>query len=328
MSMTNNIFVNCNVQGYSGLTSIDIGEQDLDGQAMGLINMHTFPADTSFNRWRSLPRQYLWENNVAYWDPKLTNATDGVIATLNAHHTNGVSAWKDQMIVMNQRTTSMFDDNTTYPNLTSRNTYAVLPTFTNPQNLFTTALDNLKAFSIGTCDTGSTDIMPDWRIHSTGQTNFLYPDWPIPVNLSYSDATLMTGGTGGFPVGDLNWFAARKTQWLAQRTAEYAAIDNELHNASSVGDVSNLPGKFELVQNYPNPFNPTTTISFSLPHAANATLKVFNTLGEEVATLVNELTTAGSHTVQFNATGLASGVYFYRLTSGDLTQSMKMLLVK
>jgi hypothetical protein len=328
MSMTNNIFVNCNVQGYSGLTSIDIGEQDLDGQPMGLINMHTFPADTSFNRWRSLPRQYLWENNVAYWDPKLTNATDGVIATLNTNHTNGVSAWKDQMIVMNQRTTAMFNDNTTYPNLTSRNTYTVFPNFTSPQNLFTTALDNLKAFSIGTCDTGSTDIMPDWRIHSTGQTNFLYPDWPIPVNLSYSDATLMTGGTGGFPVGDLNWFAARKTQWLAQRTAEYAAIDNELHSASSVGDVSNLPGKFELVQNYPNPFNPTTTISFSLPHAANATLKVFNTLGEEVATLVNELTTAGSHTVQFNATGLASGVYFYRLTSDDLTQSMKMLLVK
>ena len=328
-SMTNNIFVNSNVQGYSGISSIDVGEQDLDSQPMGLVNFHVFPADTSYDRYRIMPRKYLWENNVVYWDPKLTNATDGVIATLNKNHVNGVSAWMDQMIVMNARTTTAFANDAGYPYLQAKTTYSVLPTFTTPQNLFTTALDNLKAFSISTCDTNSTAIMPDWRLTSTGPTNFLYPDWPIPVNLAYSDASLKTGGTGGFPVGDLNWFPASKTAWLAQRTTEYATINTELNTGSTGVTVSgDVPNKFDLAQNYPNPFNPTTTISFSLPHAGNATLKVFSTAGEEVATLVNGVTAAGSHTVQFNATRLASGVYFYRLTSGDLTQIKKMVLVK
>ena len=97
---------------------------------------------------------------------------------------------------------------------------------------------------------------------------------------------------------------------------------------SAVRPDNNTPVKFELQQNYPNPFNPTTSIAFTIPRAANTSLKVFNMLGQEVATLVNEFTTAGSHDVRFNATGLASGVYFYRLTSGDLTQIKKMSLVK
>jgi hypothetical protein len=95
-----------------------------------------------------------------------------------------------------------------------------------------------------------------------------------------------------------------------------------------VNNPGTLPVEFTLNQNYPNPFNPSTTISFSLPHSANASLKVFDMLGREVATLVNGYTTAGSHEVQFNATNLASGVYFYKLTSGDFTQMMKMMLVK
>jgi len=328
MSMTNNIFVNCNVQGYSGISSIDVGEQDLDMQPMGLVNLHAFPADTSYDRYRAMPRKYLFANNVVYWDAALKNGTDGVIATLNANNVNGLNAWKDQMIIMNERTTSMFNDHATYPYLKMSNTYSTRPTFTDPADLFTTQLANFKAFSIGTCDTSSKDIMPDWRVTSTGPTNFLYPDWPVPVNLAYSDASLLTGASGGFPVGDLNWFPAKKTDWLAQRSAEYAAFDAALNGTDAVDNPSELPGKFELGQNYPNPFNPTTTISFTLPHAGHAMLKVFNAIGQEVASLVNGNIAAGEHQVQFNASGLSSGVYFYRLTSGDLTQVKKMSLVK
>jgi hypothetical protein len=87
-------------------------------------------------------------------------------------------------------------------------------------------------------------------------------------------------------------------------------------------------GTFELSQNYPNPFNPTTTISFTLPKASQTTLKVYNMIGQEVATLINGYQTAGLYFVDFDATKLASGVYLYKLQSGSFTQTKKMLLVK
>jgi hypothetical protein len=92
---------------------------------------------------------------------------------------------------------------------------------------------------------------------------------------------------------------------------------------------SEMPGTFELSQNYPNPFNPTTSIKYVLPAADITTLKVFNVLGKEVATLVNaEMMTEGTHSVQLNASGLSSGAYFYRLESGNNVQVKRFLLVK
>jgi hypothetical protein len=89
-----------------------------------------------------------------------------------------------------------------------------------------------------------------------------------------------------------------------------------------------LPQNFQLQQNYPNPFNPSTSITFVLPHAANITLKVFDVLGREVATLINGYMTAGAHETTFDASRLSSGVYLYTLTSGDFTQTKKMSLLK
>jgi len=91
------------------------------------------------------------------------------------------------------------------------------------------------------------------------------------------------------------------------------------------GDV---PLVFSLGQNYPNPFNPSTTIEFSLPHTGFVTLKVYNILGEAVATLVNEELNVGTYTTQWNASGVASGVYFYRLQAGDFVDTKKLLLLK
>jgi photosystem II stability/assembly factor-like uncharacterized protein len=91
---------------------------------------------------------------------------------------------------------------------------------------------------------------------------------------------------------------------------------------------NNIPENYSLMQNYPNPFNPSTKISFSLPKAGNVSLVVYDLLGREVATLFNEFTTAGNHTIDFNASSLSSGVYLYKIQAGDFTDTRKMVLVK
>jgi len=89
-----------------------------------------------------------------------------------------------------------------------------------------------------------------------------------------------------------------------------------------------IPEQYALFQNYPNPFNPETVIKFDLPESGMVSLKIYNTLGEEVATLVNEPMDAGSYSYQFNAKNLSSGVYLYKLSSDNFNQSYKMILMK
>jgi hypothetical protein len=97
-----------------------------------------------------------------------------------------------------------------------------------------------------------------------------------------------------------------------------------------------LPNKYELYQNYPNPFNPTTTIEYYLPEQSFLTLKVFDALGREVKTLVNEEQKSGSHKVTFDVSSsssndgrrMASGIYIYQLKAGDYIETKKMLLLR
>jgi hypothetical protein len=93
-------------------------------------------------------------------------------------------------------------------------------------------------------------------------------------------------------------------------------------------EFSMLPKEYLLEQNYPNPFNPSTTIHFDLPVASHVTLKIFNALGQEVAFLVDEARSAGTHSVQWNATSFPSGVYYSRLQANGFVDTKKMLLIK
>ncbi len=89
-----------------------------------------------------------------------------------------------------------------------------------------------------------------------------------------------------------------------------------------------VPIKFSLEQNYPNPFNPSTSIKYSIPSDGNVKLKIYNSAGEEISTLTNEFKTAGNHEIRFNASELASGVYYYRLESDGFNFTKKMILLK
>jgi hypothetical protein len=106
--------------------------------------------------------------------------------------------------------------------------------------------------------------------------------------------------------------------------------DNMRVTPSTVNTISEneLPGMFVLKQNYPNPFNPSTTISYQLRAKSLVTLKVFDLLGKEVATLVNNVEQPGSKSVNFNANNLVSGVYYYRLQAGNFILTRKFVLLK
>ena len=108
-------------------------------------------------------------------------------------------------------------------------------------------------------------------------------------------------------------------------------IDGIVYGDTTITDVDDarqLPTEFRLNQNFPNPFNPSTKISWQTPVTGWQTLNVFDVLGNEVATLVNEYKPAGSYEVDFNASGLSSGVYFYQLKVGDFINTKKMMLIK
>jgi len=89
-----------------------------------------------------------------------------------------------------------------------------------------------------------------------------------------------------------------------------------------------IPSEYTLHQNYPNPFNPRTLITYELPRAAHVTLKLYDVFGREVASVVDEFQNAGHRSVEWNATDVASGVYFYELTAGSFRSVKKMTLLK
>ena len=125
-----------------------------------------------------------------------------------------------------------------------------------------------------------------------------------------------TGAEKGFPAGDLNWYPTLKALW----DAGGSVVD--------VKQVDQLPTSFTLEQNYPNPFNPTTKIAYSVPKESKVKLEIFDILGRSVETLVNQVQKAGNYSIEFNATKLTSGIYFYRLSSPEQMVTKKMLLMK
>lgn len=128
------------------------------------------------------------------------------------------------------------------------------------------------------------------------------------LDLSYpTSSTAYSGGTDGKPVGDLTWFGM-----------DVAIDDNKELTAKA----------FTLEQNYPNPFNPTTQIAFTLEKSVKTSLTIYNMLGQIVSTPVEGKLKAGYHKVTFDASNLATGVYFYQLQSGKQSMTKKMLLIK
>ncbi|MDE3057988.1 MAG: DUF1501 domain-containing protein [Bacteroidota bacterium] len=123
-------------------------------------------------------------------------------------------------------------------------------------------------------------------------------------------------------------------QWFNVGTDELTSVLWQQFDALPIFDSitglrnTSAPGEFQLYQNYPNPFNPSTTINYQLPAESDVTVKVFDALGKKIETLVNKHQNAGLHAVEFDARGLASGVYFYQIEAGILRDVKKMIYAK
>ena len=162
-----------------------------------------------------------------------------------------------------------------------------------------------------------------------------WPGGPIPSDRRYS----LTSGKFNMAPNDtqevvIAFLIKKGTDNINSITElrNYAAQIQQWYDNDFVTDVKetilSIPTEFLLSQNYPNPFNSSSAIRYSIPKSSQVTIKIFNTIGQELATLVNEEKPIGTYEVNWNAANLPSGVYFYRIQAGSFTQTKKMMMLK
>jgi hypothetical protein len=282
-------------------------------------------------------REYFVAYNYNYRDPRINDLIhlgldSGRVSYLQYLVTP--ASMKDS-----SREAGMFSDKTNFPKfIAAKNTEdqpGTNPNFADTKIYALTdsaiAWANCAAKSIWGFPAGTFPPAAEWpRYYYRADTADGNPiAWPR-FNGAYTNSQLMTGSIEGLPLGDLNWFPTQKAVWQTRQASVMAhilSLDTTVFTAVQEFD-NLLPGKYVLSQNYPNPFNPSTQIRYSMPRSGLVTLKVFNLLGQEVALLVNQQQSAGNYTVDFNAKGLASGVYVYRLQAENIALSKSMVLVK
>lgn len=181
---------------------------------------------------------------------------------------------------------------------------------------------------------GSIPWNPPAPVYLDGQTGLLHSKYIlIDADLPGSDPIVETGSynfsTAATTGNDENYLIIHDSLIANQYYQEFVKRYTIAGGTIKVEKItSEVPENFILNQNYPNPFNPNTVISYSLPKSDFVSLKVFDALGREVASLVNEYQTTGSYKVTFDASKFSSGIYFYRLESNDITETKNMILIK
>lgn len=142
--------------------------------------------------------------------------------------------------------------------------------------------------------------------------------------VSFNSTTIGGGCGAGIIVPERGYLLAMQCSGLLKMNISYTILTDI--NVSMNNSL--IPNEYELIQNYPNPFNPSTNIKFALPKSENISLKIYDQLGREIMTLAEGVKNAGTYEITFNASNLTSGIYFYKLNSGSVSLTKKMLLVK
>ncbi|MCX7833838.1 MAG: M20/M25/M40 family metallo-hydrolase [Ignavibacteria bacterium] len=221
--------------------------------------------------------------------------------------------------------------------------FNVISNSTQPMNGFTVRMQNSTATSLsGWITTGWTDVFSGtYTVPGTGiqyvnlQTPFYWDgvnnllieicfhntSWTSNSNVY---ATSVTGRVYHHHLDNSN--GCQMTG--SSSTTGRPNITIYFNLTTGISNNNGIPKVYELSQNYPNPFNPVTKINYAIPKNSFVTLKIYDLLGREVATLINEEKPAGYYSIDFDASNLSSGIYFYRLSAGDFIKTMKMTLMK
>jgi hypothetical protein len=302
----NNVF--CNVS-FTGGDTLSYVKQIYSGSYIGnklfgfdsLVSVKNPPYSLT-----EADRNILIRNNAYFW-------TSGMYPIWNSISTvTGPLVYPKWMDSLG---TKMFTDKSTWPNnyATSNNNVDVgfdaslVSTTTSPMSQY---IADFWATGTSLTDWSYSSYTPQTVYTGVPQNWASIQSYPVPENLAYTSTQT---GSDGFALGDLNWYPSQLAQWLV----------------TDVKQVPNLvPSKFGLSQNYPNPFNPTTNINYTVPTSGFVSLKVYNTLGQEVATLFEGFQNVGLYKLDFDASKLASGIYLYRLQTNGFTQTKKMILMK
>jgi hypothetical protein len=331
MYVTNSLFINTFMFGYipsapDGINGGTITIAPIDSGAMGSGFGFTVP-------FKEKDRCVLFANNDYCPDQWLVDwmgyGPDGNPYSIDKHRNRFDNEIPLPQPMFNGRTLSFFDSTyqgkKVWPYINKANLDSLSPGFINPP----INQDSLKTFLYNKWNNNA-DLPWEWD-----PWNGYKQIWPFQENLAYTNAALKTHAMGGYPMGDLyHWWPTQYTAWAAQATAENTRISTWLTTgkdplASSVEKVGSVvPQEYALSQNYPNPFNPSTQIEYSVPKTGHVSLKVFNALGQEVATLFDGEQNPGKYVATFDAKGLTSGVYFYRLQSGTASLTQKLILMK
>ncbi len=283
---------------------IEGGWFDWKGEISAIVSLDTIPPDIASRVGiTEADRIVQFQNNAYFWPQKIKDfwaSADTLTPPL----------W------INNRTQAMLDDDENYPGLLVEGNLNADPGFNdNVMAQIDSLLKYVKKIRSGT--------QTDYRhYYYAGPGVPLFPPtWPIPEDLTYSNAQLLTAGTDGLPLGDLNWYPDKKAEWEQMQTS-----------VKFKGDEAQ-PTDFVLAQNYPNPFNPTTTINFTLKKDGRIKLVVYNMLGQKVKTLLDKKMVAGIYNTTWNGQDdrgnqMASGVYYYSLESNNFKTTRKMVLMK
>jgi hypothetical protein len=357
--ITNNLFINTNWVGEDTV-NVATGGQDPDALLMGIAGVDTIEnsiliQDKFLNEDSTLTDEvdelsdiiYFASNNVVAYSTELDNYYKGgyndvgdyPVSYLTWSGIEGPHAVLNVPgIWSNQRTQALVAE---WPNIVDENNH-----------IYDMTLDEIGLVTQPITETGA-DLMAQWNRAMWG-----VPDASAPVDYTgywfgdydpntipgketengsgiekfydliedFSISNSLASTIDGHTIGALHWTDEIDTY---DPETGLSAIKSAYTNATTaVNTEKSTPENFTLSQNYPNPFNPVTNIAFSLKKKSHVELKVYNQIGQEVVTLVNETRDAGSYDLTWDASVMPTGLYFYTLNAGDVTLTRKMMLIK
>ncbi|MEN8137939.1 MAG: T9SS type A sorting domain-containing protein [Bacteroidota bacterium] len=267
----------------------------------------------------------------------LTEADRVIEITNNAYFTpSAISDYQTQFgltgaVWINPVSQPMFDDATAYPNLSDTDNLNIDPKFANTA-VNTWTVDELATACTELRETAGT---AGWGTNTSrrnidedlGESGMIMVDWPlVEGNHEITEASLLTAGHDGLPVGTLNWNASNRGQYSYPEGVE-GMLRLSMFGGLSVNDKYFTEMGYKL-NSYPNPVKETANIEFELPKTANVTISVYNIMGQKIEDITSASFTKGKHVVSWDASGVPAGIFIYKLETEEVTQSRQIIIRK